>query len=58
MPSFLRRSAEAFELATVPSILCLIVANASMKKLAVEPVPMPTVVPACTYCSAASAAAF
>src|SRR3569832_31258 len=58
MPCFLRRSAEAFELATVPSILCLIVANASMKKLAVEPVPMPTMVPACTYCSAASAAAF
>src|SRR3569832_1984182 len=58
MPCFLRRSAEAFELATVPSILCLIVANASMKKLAVEPVFIPTMVPACTYCSAASAAAF
>jgi len=42
MPSRFRRWAEASELATAPPILVLTLPSSSMKKLAVEPVPTPT----------------
>src|SRR3989338_2383312 len=57
MPCPRKRFAEASELATAPRILCLILANSSMKKLAVEPVPTPTMLSNGTYSIAACATA-
>ncbi len=55
MPFSSRRFAVATELATAPSIRSLIVANSSMKKFAVDPVPTPIIVSGTTYLSAALA---
>jgi dihydroorotate dehydrogenase len=53
MPNASRRSVDARELDTAPRMSSLMVANASMNLLTVEPVPTPTMSPLPTWASAA-----
>src|SRR3989304_6414685 len=57
MPRDFSRSALACELATAPSMRLLIFASSSMKKLAAEPVPTPTMASSTTYLIASRATA-
>src|SRR4029077_17448043 len=57
MPCAFSRSADFTELDTVPLIRCLIFASSSMKRLAVEPEPMPIHASSTTYLIAARATA-